>query len=112
MGFKELQKFNDAMLAKQVWRLLEEKNSLFHCFFKENFFPNGNIFTAKEGSGSFAWKNILKGREVIQKGAKWRVGNDENILIYQDRWLPEPQFTNIQFPPPLSSMAVMHKCQC
>ena len=91
MGFKELQKFNDAKLAKQVWRLLEDKNSLFHRFFKEIFFPNGNIFTEKEGSGSFAWKSILKGREVIQKGAKWRVRNGENILIDQDRWLPDSQ---------------------
>ena len=87
------------MMAKQVWRLLEDKNSLFHVFFKENLFPNGNIFSAKEGSGSFAWKSILKGREVIQKGAKLRVGNAENILIYQDRWLSDPQFTNIQSPP-------------
>ena len=110
MGFKELQKFNDAMMAKQVWRLLEDKNSLFHVFFKENLFPNGNIFSAKEGSGSFAWKSILKGREVIQKGAKWRVGNGENILIYQDRWLPAP--SSLIFNPALSSMAVMRRCQC
>ena len=87
------------MLAKQVWRLLENKNSLFHRFFKEKFFPNGNIFTAKGGCGSFAWKSILIGREVIKKGAIWRVRNGENILIYQDRWLPAPQHTNIQSPP-------------
>lgn len=96
MGIKELQKFNDVMLAKQVWRLPEDKKSLFHYFFKEIFFPNGNIFSAKEGSGSFAWKSILKGREIIKKGAKWRVGNGENILIYRDRWLPDPQQANIQ----------------
>ena len=90
MGFKELQKFNYVTLAKQVWRLLEKKTSLFHRFFKEIFFPSGNIFEPKEGNGFFAWKSILKGREVIKKGAQWRVGNGKNILIYQDRWLPDP----------------------
>ena len=103
MGFKELQKFNDAILAKQVWRLLEDKTSLFHRFFKENIFPNGNIFAAKEGNGSFAWKRILRGREVIKKGAQWRVGSGENILIYQDRWLPDPStlvFKPLPTPPP------------
>ena len=59
MCFKELQKFNDAMLAKQVWRLLEDKTSLFHKFFKAKFFPKGNIFDAKENKGSFAWRSIL-----------------------------------------------------
>ena len=61
MGFKELQKFNVAMLAKQVWRLLENKSSLFHRFFKAKFFPKGTIFDVKEDKGSFASKSIFNG---------------------------------------------------
>lgn len=68
MGFKELQKINDAMLAKQVWQLLDNKDSLFHRFFKAKFFPYRIILDAKEGNGSYAWKSILKGRDVIRKG--------------------------------------------
>ena len=71
MGFKELQKFNDTMLAKQVWQFLENKDSLFHKFFKAKFFLKGSILEAKEGNGSFAWKSVLKGRAVIEKGMQW-----------------------------------------
>ena len=87
------------MLAKQVWRLLENKSFLFHRFFKAKFFPKSTIFYAKEDKGSFAWKSILKGREIIKKGTQWQVGNDENILIYNDNWLPNPQYPRIQSPP-------------
>ena len=99
MGFKELQKFNEAMLAMQVWRLLENKDTLFHKFFKSKFFPNGSILDAKEGNRSFAWKSILKSRAVIKKGLQWRVGNGASIRIYHDDWLPTPRLQKVISPP-------------
>ena len=98
MGFKELQKFNEAMLAKQVWRLLDNNDSLFHRFFKAKFFPNGSILDAKEGNSYFAWKSILKGRDVIKKGLQWRVSNGDSIHIFHDVWLPTPRPQNVISP--------------
>ena len=84
MGFQELQKFNDAILGKQVWRLLQNQNSLFFKFFKTKIFPHGTIFDAKENKGSFAWKSILKGRDVIRQGLKWRIGNGSKVRIFSN----------------------------
>ena len=54
---------------------------------------------AKEGQGgSYAWRSILIGREVIQKKAKWRVGNGESIKLWGDRWLPSLSHTSLQGP--------------
>ena len=39
-------------------------------------------------SGSYAWKSILKGTEVLKLGAKWRVGDGKSIKIWNDFWLP------------------------
>ena len=78
-----------SLLAKQAWRLLHNKTSLFYKVFKARFFPNTTILEAKDSRmGSYAWKSILIGRDIIQRGSRWRVGNGEKINIWQHRWLP------------------------
>ena len=71
MGFKELRKFNDAMLAKQVWRLVHDKIYLFFRVFKAKFFPSGDMFSAQVKSGSYAWRSILKARYLIAKQSRF-----------------------------------------
>ena len=89
MGFKEIEKFNDASLAKQVWRMINNPNSLRHRVFKARFFPTCSILEAKDSNtGSYVWKSILSARDVIQKGMVWRIGNGQNVRIKEDRWLP------------------------
>ena len=89
MGFKDLSRFNDALLAKHTWRLLHDHHSLFYRVFKARFFPDCSIMEAKESSNaSFAWKSILRGRDVIKRGAVWRIGNGKSVHIWGDRWLP------------------------
>ena len=76
MGFRDLAKFNDSLLAKQAWCLLHNQNSLFYKVFKAWFFPNSTIMGTNDSRiGSYAWRSILVGRDVIQRGARWRVGD-------------------------------------
>ena len=70
LGFKDLEKFNDAMLAKQVLRLLKDQSSLFYQVFKAKYFPKGSIFEAAAAKGSYAWQSILKARKVISMGIR------------------------------------------
>ena len=82
------QKFNKVMLAKQVWRLLLDRSSLFYRVFSAKYFPSGSIFDAKVTSGSYAWQSIAKARKLVQTGMLWSVGNRRKINIYGERWLP------------------------
>ena len=72
--------FNDALLVKQTWRLLHDKTSLFYRVFKSKLFPNGTIMEAgNPSSASYAWRSIIRGREVIKKGA---ILGMANLLTY------------------------------
>ena len=37
---------------------------------------------------SYSWKSIMKGRNVIKQGAKWRIGFDRSVHIWGENWLP------------------------
>ena len=88
MGFRDLALFNESLLAKQAWRLLKNTNSLFYKAFEAFFFPNCSILEAKDSrSGSYVWKIILKGRDVILRGSRLQTGNEKSVKIWQNHWL-------------------------
>ena len=85
MDFKDLALFIDALLAKQAWRLLHHKDSLFYRVFKSKFFLDCSVMEASENSlSSYAWNSILKGSDVLLKRARWRVGCGESINVWSE----------------------------
>ena len=88
LGFKDIENFNLAMLGKQVWRLLHNKDSLFYKVFKVRYFPKCTIL--EEGvkeKGSYAWQSILQARKVVRLGSKWRIGDGKLVQTRGDSWL-------------------------
>ena len=73
--FRDIAMFNDSLLAKQVWWLLKNSDSLFPKVFKAHFFPNCTFMEAKHTSGgSHAWNSILHGRDVLLRAANGGLG--------------------------------------
>jgi len=95
IGFRGLTLFNDSLLGKQAWRLLHNMHSLFYRIFKTQFFPNCSFMEAKESAlGSYAWKSILQGKEVIEQGLCFR----KSIKNLATIWLSQKHPTKISFP--------------
>ena len=89
MGFRNLQAFNLALLAKQAWRILTNPSSLAARILKVKYFSFCDILHANLGSSpSFAWRSIFNSLEVLRSGTRWRVGNGRLIHIWDDKWLP------------------------
>ena len=80
--------FNDALLAKQTWRLLHDTSSLFYRVFKAKFFPNTSVMEVKVSPNAlYAWKSLMKGHDVIKRGVRWRLGLGRSVYIWRDNWL-------------------------
>ena len=91
MGFRNLQAFNLALLAKQGWQILTHPNSLVARVYKAKYFTYDDILSSKIGSNpSYAWRSIHNSLLVLKEGTRWRVENGKRIHIWEDRWLPTP----------------------
>ncbi|XP_058195012.1 uncharacterized protein LOC131311532 [Rhododendron vialii] len=105
MGFRDFSAFNEALLAKQAWRLLMNPNSYWAKMMKGLYFPNSNFLTAVRGKkASWAWTSMLKGREVLCKGLRWQVSGGREINFWEDKWVPSIQNFKVNTPKP-------HGCQ-
>lgn len=46
LNFRDLEVFNKALVAKQVWRCLQNPNLLASCVMQSKYFPDSNILDA------------------------------------------------------------------
>lgn len=99
MGFIDFICFNQALVAKQGWRLLQFPSSLVSKVLQARYYRSLSFLSASVGSNpSFIWRSILWGKEIIKRGFRWHVGNGRRISVYKDNWLPRPNTFKLFFP--------------
>lgn len=74
---------NRALIAKNVWRLIQDTDSLASKYGAGSLDINFKTMP----SSSFVWKGICKNKEVITNHLSWRLGNGVDIDVASKRWI-------------------------
>ncbi|XP_019241762.1 PREDICTED: uncharacterized protein LOC109221769, partial [Nicotiana attenuata] len=97
LGFREVQNFNLAMLAKSAWSLLTRPEALVSRIYKARYFPTGDLLSATVGNNpSYVWRSLCAGLQVLQGGCVRRIGDGRTTKIFHTLWLPSEQLQVIQ----------------
>ena len=89
LGFRDIELFNLALLARQAWRVLQSPDSLSARILKARYFPATEFLQADLGSRpSQVWRAILDGRDTLKQGIIKRIGTGEATDPWNDNWLP------------------------
>lgn len=88
LGFREIEQFNDALLAKAAWRILKFPQSLLSRILLGKYCLSSTFLEAAHPSaGSHGWRGIIIGRDVLLKSLGWIVGSGSKISVWNDPWL-------------------------
>ena len=91
IGFRDLRLFNQALLARQGWRLMQNPQSLVARLLKAKYFPHADFLDAAiPVNASYVWRSICAANVVLKAGLRWRIGTGSRVKIWKDAWLPSP----------------------
>lgn len=80
LGLRDLEAFDRALLAKQVWRLIQDETSLVAQ--KSKYFPTTDILSANiDARLSYTWRGLYEVKEVIIKDSRW-LSITEIVLLF------------------------------
>ncbi|KAA3456040.1 Cyclopropane-fatty-acyl-phospholipid synthase [Gossypium australe] len=69
LSFMDLRLFNIALLGRQVWRLINNKDTLCYRVLCSKYFSNGDVLNPKAiDKPSFFWMSILHAVKALETG--------------------------------------------
>lgn len=88
LGFRDIQLFNQALLAKQTWRILTKPECLLARILLGKYCHKQSILNVETPSAcSHGWRSILHGRDILKGYLGKAIGNGQTTRVWQDSWI-------------------------
>ena len=88
LGLRGIQLFNQALLVKQVWRLLTNQNCLLARVLLGTYCHKKYILEVQLPTVcSHGWRSILHGRDLLKGCVGKAIGNGLNTKVWKDSWI-------------------------
>ena len=85
--FRDVQAFNQALLAKIAWRFFTKLTSLLARILLSKYCHKSPFTKVSPGSATSHGRGILVGRDLLLKHLVKEIGNRENTNIWSDSWI-------------------------
>ncbi|XP_028073921.1 uncharacterized protein LOC114276326 [Camellia sinensis] len=84
LGFKDLEIWNKAAIAKHVWYLFSGGDCSMWCQWVRSYLLKGRSFWSVKipSDPSWVWRKILSLRHLIYPLIKFKIGNGENVFLW------------------------------
>lgn len=88
LGFKDIQTFNTALLAKLPWRMITNPDCLLARVLLGKYCHKTSLLKVKPSKGaSHGWTGILAGRDLLISQLGRVIGDGTEIKVWQDSWI-------------------------
>ncbi|KAG7579243.1 Ribonuclease H domain [Arabidopsis thaliana x Arabidopsis arenosa] len=88
LGFRDLQSFNDALLAKVSWRILTKPTCLLaRTLLGKYCHTTPFLDSSVPSSSSHGWRGICIGKELLKTQLGKVLGNGSSTFIWDDPWI-------------------------
>ncbi|KAG7567824.1 Ribonuclease H-like superfamily [Arabidopsis thaliana x Arabidopsis arenosa] len=88
LGFRDLQKFNDALLAKVSWRIITNPSCLLSRVLLGKYCHSSSFLDSPTPkSASHGWRSICIGRDLLKPHLGKLLGTGDNTPLWKEPWL-------------------------
>ena len=93
---KSLHVWNEALMAKHLWNVITDKDSIWVKWVKTQWLKGDSIWVTKQNQdNSWSWRQILSLRDKIRNFVMYKIGDGRRCFFWFDRWNDKGPLCNL-----------------